>query len=318
MPAGRPLAFDDDKKTIFCKLLAIGCSRQAAARCVGVSPFTVTRHMLDHPDFVEEVRAAERAVVEEVLATLFAAAKKNWRAAAWLLPRLNAIRGTLPGKGKDATAGDLFEQAQYNTLERLTRFDDAEYASALAREEMRVRLRNGKKPIDYGDPNGMHYEVNAENLEYHRRSGRWPAADTPSHSGAHDGDDGAATETLQDVCRQRSEAEGQAAGPATAERPVCDEPSGPLVSRLAGEPRVAENVPLPATSGPPADRLTAVHDAVPAVSSAEPEAGVTTKPPVPSRPSQSPLDAPNYALPPSIKSPDFPTLSAPETRSGGT
>ncbi len=86
---GRPCALDSDKRRRIVALLDIGCSRRAAARCVGCAPSTIARTAQQIPEFRDEVARAESNLEVDLLKSVRNAAKNEryWHAAAWLLER---------------------------------------------------------------------------------------------------------------------------------------------------------------------------------------------------------------------------------------
>lgn len=61
MPAGRPVKFDNDKKSLFLKKLAEYGIKSKAAKAVGVNHSTILRHIEKDPAFA---RAVEEALTE--------------------------------------------------------------------------------------------------------------------------------------------------------------------------------------------------------------------------------------------------------------
>ena len=61
MPAGRPVKFDNDKKTLFLEKLAQYGIKSKAAKAVGVNHSTILRHIEKDPAFA---RAVEEALTE--------------------------------------------------------------------------------------------------------------------------------------------------------------------------------------------------------------------------------------------------------------
>lgn len=81
--------FDEAKRLQFLALIRAGCSRRNACRYVRCDPGTIRYHAVHDPDFAETLHQAEvgREVIH--LQHIREAAKRSWRAAAWLLERLN-------------------------------------------------------------------------------------------------------------------------------------------------------------------------------------------------------------------------------------
>ncbi len=89
---GRPRALDEIKRREISALLSAGSGIADAARYVGCSARTIRREALRNEDFHDTLRKAELSAQLEPLRTLRKAAASNWRAAAWLLERINPDR----------------------------------------------------------------------------------------------------------------------------------------------------------------------------------------------------------------------------------
>ena len=81
--------FDDAKRREFLALIRAGCSRRTASSYVRCDPGTPRYHAIHDPEFAAQLHRAEvgREVIQ--LQHIQEAAKRSWRAAAWLLERLN-------------------------------------------------------------------------------------------------------------------------------------------------------------------------------------------------------------------------------------
>ncbi len=95
---GRPRALDDIKRREVCAVVATGCSLADAARYVGCAPTTLRREALRNPEFHEALRQAEMGSQLGPLRLVRKAANSHWRAAAWLLERINPERFAKPDK----------------------------------------------------------------------------------------------------------------------------------------------------------------------------------------------------------------------------
>lgn len=89
---GRPRALDEAKRREVCALISVGCSLSDAARYIGCTVITIRREALRNEQFSEALQRAHLAAELSPLHDLRAAAKKYWRAAAWLLERTNPQR----------------------------------------------------------------------------------------------------------------------------------------------------------------------------------------------------------------------------------
>lgn len=89
---GRPRALDETKRREVCALISAGCGIDDAARYVGCAASTIRREADRNPQFDERLRRAALAAELTPLNDIRQAAKKYWRAAAWLLERANPQR----------------------------------------------------------------------------------------------------------------------------------------------------------------------------------------------------------------------------------
>lgn len=88
--AGRPrLLADEEKRRTLLAMIAVGSGREAAARHVGCSVWTISREAVRDPEFDRRLREAETSAELLPLQMLRNATGSHWRAAAWLLERLN-------------------------------------------------------------------------------------------------------------------------------------------------------------------------------------------------------------------------------------
>jgi hypothetical protein len=80
-PRGRPRIFDETRKSVLCKLLSIGLSRNEACRNVGVPPSSVVHAARTDPAFAQALRQAliDRANRPPELADF---GSRSWRAVA--------------------------------------------------------------------------------------------------------------------------------------------------------------------------------------------------------------------------------------------
>lgn len=86
---GRPRSLDEDKKLEAVALFSAGCSWKAAARYVGCSANTLRREADRDKAFGERLRQAQVRSQLEPLQALRKKAATHWRAAAWLLERID-------------------------------------------------------------------------------------------------------------------------------------------------------------------------------------------------------------------------------------
>ena len=303
MAIGRPPLFDEVKQAKFCGMLAMGCSRQAAAKHIGVSPSTIRRHLDESREFVDQVRQAETDCEMNALGDVLAAAKKSWRAAAWVLqcvdserwiPRRKPARGGKPMRGEPHGEDDL------NTFELPTpeMFDQRELIQARVKA-INEAARNAKpgEPFvlhikhDYGPPDPeFEARANWKNRLWDPEPRPTPAAPVTQESPA-----------VPDI--REAPVVPDAPQPAATEAPAPDaeQVGEPLISPRACEPSQDSVTPTDAAdenrtleaapeNDPPADRRT----------DASPAGGVPDSPPV------SPSQPPTYGARPLAKSLDLP------------
>lgn len=88
--AGRPrLLADEEKRRTLFAMIAVGSGREAAARHLGCSVWTIAREAVRDPEFGRRLRDAETSAELLPLQMMRKASGSHWRAAAWLLERLN-------------------------------------------------------------------------------------------------------------------------------------------------------------------------------------------------------------------------------------
>jgi hypothetical protein len=103
---GRPTVLTPERLEQLCQLLALGFSRSQAAAYLGVDRSAVTRAAQRDPELKAELQRAEEVSDLQPQLTVIAEARKNWRAAAWLLQFKAKHRPTKP------TEADKDEQHQ--------------------------------------------------------------------------------------------------------------------------------------------------------------------------------------------------------------
>jgi len=102
----RPFALDEGKKREILAILAMGCSRRAAAKYVGCAPATIGNTAHRDPDFAAQLENAESKAEIGYMKNIRKAANKEqyWRAAAWALER--KYPNEYAPRGPDAIARD--------------------------------------------------------------------------------------------------------------------------------------------------------------------------------------------------------------------
>jgi hypothetical protein len=89
---GRPRKLDEIALREICALVSAGCGIEGAARYVGCAASTVRREALRNDDFGQQLRRAHLTAELAPLNAIREAAKRYWRAGAWLLERTNPQR----------------------------------------------------------------------------------------------------------------------------------------------------------------------------------------------------------------------------------
>lgn len=89
---GRPRALTETKLSEICALISAGCCITDAARYVGCAASTIRRESRRNSEFHERLRRASLNAELAPLGAMREAARRHWRAAAWLLERMNAQR----------------------------------------------------------------------------------------------------------------------------------------------------------------------------------------------------------------------------------
>lgn len=134
---------DDGKQREVCAILAMGCSRRAAAEYVGCSVSTIRSTAQRDAAFQERLVRAETHQEVAQLKNVAAAAQeaKNWRAAAWMLERRYPERYGAPSARR--LAARRVEEALEDVVEilRAVLVDEAARREVMRRlEELSSRL----------------------------------------------------------------------------------------------------------------------------------------------------------------------------------
>jgi hypothetical protein len=83
----RPPKFNAERAKRVTDALTAGVTRKVAAQYAGVDPTTLCRWLKRYADFAAQVTLVEAQAEVSAVATIRAAAKSDWRAAAWWLER---------------------------------------------------------------------------------------------------------------------------------------------------------------------------------------------------------------------------------------
>jgi hypothetical protein len=89
---GRPRTLDHVKQREIIAVVTAGFSIERAARYVDCAPSTIRRESMRNPQFCSELRRASLAAELDPMQAIREAARKYWRAGAWLLERLDPDR----------------------------------------------------------------------------------------------------------------------------------------------------------------------------------------------------------------------------------
>ncbi len=84
---GRPSKLTDALRRRLLDLVRSGVGQGRAARMLSVSPDSITRWCQVFPDFADALEGAREQSVATLERRVHAAARKDWRAAAWILER---------------------------------------------------------------------------------------------------------------------------------------------------------------------------------------------------------------------------------------
>jgi hypothetical protein len=137
---GRPFALDDIKRGEIVALISAGCGISDAARYVGCSVNTINRDASRDPSFHKRMREAFLAAELKPLQSLRQASTHHWRAAAWLLKRMNPDRYA---RKKEGTYTELDFQDFADQLIYVVRHEilDQEVLNRIGRRISSVRNR---------------------------------------------------------------------------------------------------------------------------------------------------------------------------------
>ena len=82
---GRPTVLTPPVKEEICKLLSIGLSRRQAAAWLAIDHSVISRLAAKDEDFAASIARAEELASVQPMMVMAAAARKSWRAAAWMI-----------------------------------------------------------------------------------------------------------------------------------------------------------------------------------------------------------------------------------------
>jgi len=162
--AGRPRLLDDTKKREVCALVSAGCSLDFAARYVSCTAKTIRREEEHDEAFGLRLRNAQLSARLAPLEALRGKAKTHWRAAAWLLERIDPEQFAKvdqkyyrPEEVIDLleNIGTALEDQLHDLTSKFTAADILQEALKSARLPKRHRNplpKLGKLPLNFSDP----------------------------------------------------------------------------------------------------------------------------------------------------------------------
>lgn len=108
---GRPTVLTPELLDQLCNMVALGFSRAQAAGYLGVSRSAITRAVQKYPELAAALQRAEEVSDLQPQMTVMAEARKNWRAAAWLLEfKARYHRRTVTEEDKEAAHQENLEE----------------------------------------------------------------------------------------------------------------------------------------------------------------------------------------------------------------
>jgi hypothetical protein len=148
-------------KEEICKLLSIGLSRRQAAAWLAIDHSVISRLAAKDENFALSLARAEELADVQPRMVLAAAARKNWRAAAWLLKNRSLTPRKLTEEEKD--------QAVEASLANKRREMDYERRLKIMEEEAREAERERKRTKNEAWDRAMLAKERAEREERRKR-----------------------------------------------------------------------------------------------------------------------------------------------------
>ena len=158
---GRPTVLTPPVKEEICKLLSIGLSRRQAAAWLAIDHSVISRLAAKDEDFALSLARAEELAHVQPMMVLAAAARKSWRAAAWLLKNRSLTPRKLTEEEKD--------QAVEASLASKRREMDYERRLKIMEEEAREAERERKRAKNEAWDRAMLAKERAEREERRKR-----------------------------------------------------------------------------------------------------------------------------------------------------
>lgn len=158
---GRPKVLTPPVKEELCKLLSIGLSRRQAAAWLDIDHSTISHLAAKDEDFARSIARAEELASVQPMMVLAAAARKNWRAAAWMLKNRGQSPRLLTEEEKD-------QQVEVNLAQKRR---DIEYQRRLKimEEEARDGERERKRAKEAAWDRAMEAKERTEREERRKR-----------------------------------------------------------------------------------------------------------------------------------------------------
>ena len=158
---GWPTVLTPPVKEEICKLLSIGLSRRQAAAWLAIDHSVISRLAAKDEDFAQSITRAEELAEVQPRLVLAAAARKNWRAAAWMITHSQKKTPVLTEEEKD----QLVNVRVANTRREMEYQQRVKIMEEEAREAERERKRAKNEAWD----KAMLAKERAEREERRRR-----------------------------------------------------------------------------------------------------------------------------------------------------
>ena len=166
---GRPKVLTPAVKEELCKLLSIGLSRRQAAAWLDIDHSTISHMAGRDEDFARSITRAEELASVQPMMVMAAAARKRWRAAAWMITHNQKRPRVLTEEEKD----QLVDVRVANTRREMEYQQRVKIMEEEAREAERERKRAKEEAWD----KAMLAKERAEREERRRRKAQARAAE---------------------------------------------------------------------------------------------------------------------------------------------
>ena len=166
---GRPKVLTPAVKEELCKLLSIGLSRRQAAAWLDIDHSTISHMAGRDEDFARSITRAEELASVQPMMVMASAARKSWRAAAWMITHNQKRQPVLTEEEKD----QLVNVRVANTRREMEYQRRVKIMEEEAREAERERKRAKEEAWD----KAMLAKERAEREERRRRKAEARAAE---------------------------------------------------------------------------------------------------------------------------------------------